>query len=652
MPKILIWLIALLGGAQLFALALIIFTTDSESERVIRFEQASRCEEALSLAPLNSTSITSMLVQPAIMPKDCWQPATLPENNKAQNVQVDLNKPQLRRIWYRVHYQVPDNWDATKPLMVYLPRIMANAWQIRINKRSIADNRFDWRSTWNRPVSTTFYSDTFSPIQTLEIDIGVLVSEVEGFSISRISVGDATILSGQKDFREYMQVIMPQAVSAVMFLLGIFFLLFWLVRRAEIEYLILVFISLVFCVNNFIFTLTQPNNPSLETWYGVLIEESPIPWTVFLIYLFIARFAKFSFPWLERLLSVQVIIVSLFTLSPLSSLYDFSMVKSIFSMLLAILVDGVFIWQAIVKRNIALFVISVTMIIGFYPGFHDIGLSLNYINPEDYFLGPYFGLALFTAFFYAIQRRYVAAIKGQEQLNISLAKQLVEREALTQQLTNSEAELRANQSRLLELERAQTLTAERHRLMHDMHDGLGSSLLTTLAAIEKTNMPQQAVADALRVCIDDLRLVIDSLEPTANDLVTLLGTIRYRLGQRLVKAGLELKWEINDLPTLPWLEPPDALNVLRLVQEALVNILKHANAKSIHVKTSNLGGSVEILIEDDGYGYDPNTTLVGRGIPSQNKRAERLGGELLITSLLGHGTSLRLRLPINKDPKS
>ena len=266
-------------------------------------------------------------------------------------------------------------------------------------------------------------------------------------------------------------------------------------------------------------------------------------------------------------------------------------------------------------------------------------------------LGPYTVLVQFASFLYAIQRRYAAAINDQEKLNIDLAQRLTEREALTQRLTTSEAELRAQQNRLLALERSQTLSEERQRLMHDMHDGLGSSLLTTLAAIEKDNMPQEAVADALRACIEDLRLVIDSLEPVAHDLVTLLATIRYRLGQRLDAAGLELRWEIDDLPPLPWLEPPDALNVLRLVQEALVNVLKHANATFVRVATRDLGEQVEIQIQDDGCGFDKNTVTPGRGLHSQVSRTERLGGNLHVESKPGCGTLLRLLLPVRKDSK-
>ncbi|MFI3186534.1 MAG: sensor histidine kinase [Methylococcaceae bacterium] len=652
MPRILIWLTGILGVSQLFALFFVLSPADSTNGMITRFDQASRCEEKPSLAPLNSDGIAAMLDQPALIQKDCWHPVTLPENNPAQDVKVDLNNPQLRRTWYRVRYPVPEDWAVTKPLMVYVPRVIANAWQIRIDGQSLEDNRFDWRSTWNRPVAAIFFAETSLPNRTLVIDVGVIASEAEGFSIARISVGDANVLRRHKAYREYLQVIMPQAASTVMLLLGFFSLTFWLARRAETEFLLLAFASLAFSILNLKYALTQSDDPALDAWYSTLISDGPIPWINYLVYLFIARIAGFTFRWIERLLWLQVIVISLITLSPISLQQDYSLVKNTSGFIVAIIGNLIIIWQAIVTRNIGLRVIAVSLVLGVFGGVHDIVLSLNLINPEGLYLGPYFELANFAAFLFAIQRRYVAAITGQERLNVDLAQRLTERDALTQRLTASEAELRAQHSHLRELERAQTLAEERQRLMHDMHDGLGSSLLSTLAAIEKNNLPQQAVAEALRACIEDLRLVIDSLEPMAHDLVTLLATIRYRLGQRLDAAGLELKWEINDLPPLPWLEPPDALNVLRLVQEALVNVLKHANASSVRVATRDLGQQVEIQIDDNGCGFDPKTITLGRGMRSQTKRAERLGGELQVESTLGRGTSLRLLLPISKVSKS
>jgi signal transduction histidine kinase len=206
--------------------------------------------------------------------------------------------------------------------------------------------------------------------------------------------------------------------------------------------------------------------------------------------------------------------------------------------------------------------------------------------------------------------------------------------------------LRSHQQQLIKVERENTLLLERQRLMYDMHDGIGSTLLSALAVVEQHEPQQLAIVEVLRGCVDDLRMVIDSLEPMEHDLVTVLATIRYRLGHRLESAGLVLEWQIQDLPELPWLEPPDALHILRLVQEALVNVLKHAKASTVYVATLNFGDQVEIHVTDNGCGFDYSSITLGRGLRSQMRRAENLGGVLAIDSVPGKGTSIRLRLPV------
>lgn len=650
MPKWTILLASFLGSIQLLSLFWMLVPIETANKSIVRFEMASRCDEGINLIPLNNDGIIKMLDQPVRMTKACWHNVSLPENNPAQDVKVVYKTPQLRRIWYRIHYYVEDDWDIHKPLMIYIPRILGQAWQIKIGDRNIADNRLDWRSTWNRSVSSSFLVEQLPPDRLLTINIGVISSLPEGFSIARISIGDAVEILNLKKNREFWQAVVPQVLTFFMLILCVFLIIIWLRHRANTEYLFLSINSLAFTVTNLNYHLEMPNNLASYEWYKILITSAPEPWMVWSIYMFCARFANFSFPWVERLLWFYIIVNSLIILSPVSFEQDYSTLTGVVCLILVSVIIGIVIWQVILTKNFGLLVVAVWLTISIPTiGIHDILLSLNIINPEGLFWGPYNMLMVSAGFLIVIQRRYMDAILGQEQLNCDLTKRLVEREELTLRLTEREAELRTQQNRLLELERSQTLAEERQRLMHDMHDGLGSSLLTTLAAIEKDNLPQKVVAEALRTCIEDLRLVIDSLEPTAHDLVTLLATIRYRLGQRLEAAGLQLKWEINDLPPLPWLEPPDALNVLRLVQEALVNVLKHANATHVRVATHHLGQNVEIQIEDNGCGFDPNLISTGRGMHSQTKRAVRLGGELNIQSILGRGTFLQLLLPVNKS---
>lgn len=213
------------------------------------------------------------------------------------------------------------------------------------------------------------------------------------------------------------------------------------------------------------------------------------------------------------------------------------------------------------------------------------------------------------------------------------------------------AELSRQQQRLVEVENERTLLLERQRLMRDMHDGLGSTLASSLAAVERGLMTPAEVAELLRDCVDDLRAVIDSLEPVEHDLVALLAMLRFRLGRRLDAAGIALDWRMDDLPALEWLGPFEALQVMRVVQEALANIVKHARASRVRVEASHGDGAVQVCIADDGCGFDTAAPLAGRGLRLLRQRANNLGGSVEIQSQRDSqaaGTRITLRLPVQR----
>ncbi|PZP35836.1 MAG: hypothetical protein DI603_03460 [Roseateles depolymerans] len=281
---------------------------------------------------------------------------------------------------------------------------------------------------------------------------------------------------------------------------------------------------------------------------------------------------------------------------------------------------------------------AVALLLGLLLGGHDLVVLAAWAWPEHVYMMPFSTLIVMVCFLYAVQRRYVGVVEQVKAENSQLQEDLDEQ---------AEALLAQNEQ-LREAERQQALLLERQRLMADMHDGLGSSLLSALVAVEQGQMSQDRVVEVLRECVDDLRLVIDSLEPVGHDLVSLLATMRYRLGKRLQTGGLHLEWDVQDLPPLAWLGPPDALHVLRLMQEALNNVVKHAHASRVRLVTRHHGDYVEIRIEDDGAGFDLQTVRHGRGLKSQLRRAQWLGGKLRIDSVPGGGTRLSLRLPVDR----
>jgi signal transduction histidine kinase len=220
------------------------------------------------------------------------------------------------------------------------------------------------------------------------------------------------------------------------------------------------------------------------------------------------------------------------------------------------------------------------------------------------------------------------------------------------QVESLSQQLKLQQSQLQEAERERGVMSERQRLLRDMHDGVGASLISALKMIELGRMNLDEAAQVLRECLDDLRLVIDSLEPIDHDLVTLLATLRYRIGGRLERAGMAIEWEMTDVPPLHWLNAPQALEVLRIVQEALANILKHSRARRVRVSMAlesapGMGRVAALSVDDDGVGFDPNASTHGRGVKHMRHRARQIGGRFDIEAAPGGGTRVCLRLSLD-----
>ena len=227
---------------------------------------------------------------------------------------------------------------------------------------------------------------------------------------------------------------------------------------------------------------------------------------------------------------------------------------------------------------------------------------------------------------------------------------------LEQRVAEKAAELGRNYDQLIEARRNEALALERTRIMSEMHDGIGSQLTMALSLVRRMdreadpsgNGEDGRIATVLRESIEDLQLIIDSLEPVENDLLTVLGTLRYRLQDRLGKGGIELHWNVVDLPPLPMLTPHSVLSILRIVQEAFANCLKHSGATRISVTTGLKGEpgideAAHIGIIDNGRGMQPHRG-VGRGMDNMRRRAAALGGRLLVTSQAGR-TEVLLEFP-------
>jgi signal transduction histidine kinase len=238
--------------------------------------------------------------------------------------------------------------------------------------------------------------------------------------------------------------------------------------------------------------------------------------------------------------------------------------------------------------------------------------------------------------------RFVRVLAEAETARAELETRVKEREQL----------LKRNYERLRESERLQVQAQERQRIMQDMHDGLGSQLLSSLMLVERGAVTQPQMVQLLRESIDDMRLAIDALAAEDAGLLSALGNLRYRMEPRLKAVGMLLEWNAKGLPEEIDINPDSVLPILRIVQEALTNALKHSNARVVQVVVAvERGLDAEWLVlrvTDNGRGI-VEERAGGRGLLNMRNRANRIGAQLKIDTVPGAGTMVALRYKVEND---
>ncbi|MCE4556348.1 sensor histidine kinase [Roseateles cellulosilyticus] len=578
-------------------------------------------------------------LSPELMPPEdaaAWRPVTLPDVRARPSAAVVGNDRTYEMRWYRLRLP-PGQED---PQALYLPRLVTLSAAVLMHTESgwqmLLDNQYAEREQWVQPIYLPLPGNG---ARGLELVVALPVPAGSYHAVSRMWLGPRDVLEKRWQWRVRMQSGLPQAVTLTLAVLGFFALTLWLRRRDEAIYALFGLTALAWMVRNLHYYVSLPASPLAQDWFWWGTHAS-MAWVMLSALLFAMRFAKQRARRFEQVLIGAVGLVSVVSM-PLW-LRQIDMVVLQYTVTALVAGTGTT-WLAVMgwrERHAEVRLMALALVVGLLIGVHDLAVLAGWAWPEHVFLMPFATLVVMLSFLHAVQRRYVGTVEEVQAQNSQLQEDLDEQISV----------LQVQNEQLREAERQQALLLERQRIMADMHDGLGSSLLSALVAVEQGNMSHEKVVEVLRECVDDLRLVIDSLEPVGHDLVSLLATMRYRLGKRLQTGGLKLDWDVQDLPPLEWLEPPDALHVLRLMQEALNNVLKHARASRVRMVTRHHGSYVEIRVEDDGAGFDLQNIQHGRGLKSQIKRAQRLGGKLRIDSSPGNGTRLSLRLPVERKP--
>jgi signal transduction histidine kinase len=239
-----------------------------------------------------------------------------------------------------------------------------------------------------------------------------------------------------------------------------------------------------------------------------------------------------------------------------------------------------------------------------------------------------------------------------------LRRRLAEKEAARR---HAEAELAQSRDQLRRMmgHREHLLEEEHKRIAVEIHDQLGQVLTAAMLNLRSLERGLGSLDDeAKRQFAEVLALLNESYYGMKN-IATLLypaalkfgfaPAVEWLAGRLLKHAGLH--WRVETDPDFPTIDQERSMALFRIVQEALVNVVRHAGAKNVRIGLQCERDAVTVEIEDDGSGFDAKAQPVGFGLIGMRERAEFLTGHVTITSRPGEGTCVRVTVPHSAPQK-
>jgi signal transduction histidine kinase len=179
---------------------------------------------------------------------------------------------------------------------------------------------------------------------------------------------------------------------------------------------------------------------------------------------------------------------------------------------------------------------------------------------------------------------------------------------------------------------------------------VGAHLVAILSSLDARDPEQRALALSLEQCLLDLKIMVDGLYEDLTHPLEALAMLRYRVQPFLDRMGILMVWDIEDSPAMGQLSPQAVTQFLKIAQEAIANVMRHAHATEIRVvcEFEETGRCIELTIADNGKGFDDHRrrqAAMSKGLAGMQRRATNVGGTLEIESTPGQGTRVFLKLP-------
>lgn len=564
----------------------------------------------------------------SILPKQGWESVDLPD-------QWNKRWPNYNgTAWYKIQWSwsCHNNAKLAEPIAFSIDYINS-AGAVFLNGDLL------WRDKHlQEPLSKSWNMPRYwiLPISGLNSGENEILIYVNGLAFQSPGIGQISFNNVQNIYESYQSQVWNRRTLFLINLIlsitfGVICFVIWLLRRKESTFG-------WFALSSFLWVLFISNILSTETFpYPNVLIAAQANLAFFVLYvlsfcIYLFRFIQKHFIKVETVFGgmTGLIIAGIF-LTPQQSVYW------VFGLIFLIYV-GVFLggylyvcYQAIQsKRTDYIFLAICLSAIVIFMIF-DLLLLSGEIVTDVRPLSPYTGPVITFFMVIILGSRLARNVKKIEAFNAQL-------EMKVQQVSN---DLSSSLNEKHQLELKNVKLQERISLSHDLHDGLGASLVRSMILVDQSahNISNKQFLSMLKLLRDDLRQIIDSGSSADNKIpvnpILWVAPVRHRFSQLMDELDIRSKWIFPH----EWQAVPSALQCLtliRVLEESLTNIIKHSQARQVKIAMVYIRENQFILsIEDDGVGFDADSVVqqgLSIGMRSMKMRLERIGAELKLSS--------------------
>ncbi|WP_235818474.1 sensor histidine kinase [Brucella grignonensis] len=557
-----------------------------------------------------------------------WEHVTLPDDWNWRHSQG------TNKVWYRIDWQQSCPADGREPVALLL-RSVVMAGEVYVNDHHLwSDEQLTepLSRSWNMPRYWLLHNSwLYEGVNTLWVRVVGIEGQTLG--LGPVAVGEPRQVYEQYENLWWRNRTLYVANIIVSGVIGILFFCIWIVRRDQTAYGWYAFSSLFWVVFISNILVTKPW-PFPDTLTAAKINAIALLLCVACFCLFTLRFGERRLKRYECILwgTTACLIVALI-IAPVYVIVYIQILSFLLATLAFLANCLQFPLYALHTRQREHLMLALCLLVLFVTSLHDFFL-ISKLIPGEFSILPYANIAITLCLSGILGLRHAHNVRRIEQFNVELA----------DNVAKARAELATTLEREYALALSNTRLRDRLDIAHDLHDGIGGSLVHMMASVEQGNGPvnRPQVVSMLKLIRDDLRQTIDSnSSPSIKVPATPLewiAPLRHRFTALFDELGIKSEWVFPD----QWLNPPNTLQcyaLTRIVEEALTNVIKHSRAKIVTLSLVQSSRDTLILhVKDNGIGFDVEAVHranISIGMRSMSTRMARVGGRVEFASKPG-----------------